>query len=194
MAALRTRVTLSRSSSELPIENADLKPMSSEAGTAGKTNLPREPLILFEKAPRTLRRRELSAFAELVSLQVAEGRRFCCLLTGDETLCRLNSDFRGKQEATDVLSFPSPAPDGGLGDIAISVDRAREQAVSHGHELIAELQVLLLHGVLHLLGHDHETDRGKMRRLETKWRTKFGLPTGLIERASAATPARGRKQ
>lgn len=167
--------------------------MSSEAGTAGKTNLPREPLILFEKAPRTLRRRELTAFAELVSLQVAGGRRFCCLLTGDETLCRLNSEFRAKQEPTDVLSFPSPTPDGGLGDIAISVDRAQEQAASHGHPLSAEVQVLLLHGVLHLLGHDHDADRGKMRRLETKWRLQLGLPTGLIERASAASAPRGRR-
>lgn len=166
--------------------------MSSESGQAGIKNLPREPLILFEKAPKTLRRRELTAFAELVSTRVAGGQRFCCLLTGDETLQRLNREFRAKDEPTDVLSFPSPSPDGGLGDIAISADRAREQAASHGHALIAELQVLLLHGVLHLLGHDHEADRGKMRRLETKWRKQLGLPTGLIERASKPATPQGR--
>ncbi len=156
-------------------------------------NLPREPLILFEKAPRTLRRRELTAFAELVSARIAQGRRFCCLLTGDETLRRLNRDFRAKDEPTDVLSFPSPSPGGGMGDIAISVDRAREQADAFGHELCAELQVLLLHGVLHLLGHDHETDRGTMRRLETKWRRQLGLPTGLIERAAKPAATQGRR-
>jgi len=166
--------------------------MSSESGHAGANDLPREPLILFEKAPGTLRRRELTAFAELISERVADGRRFCCLLTGDETLQRLNREFRGKDAPTDVLSFPSPSPGGGLGDIAISVDRAREQAGSYGHALMAELQVLLLHGVLHLLGHDHETDRGKMRRLETKWRKEFGLPTGLIERAGKPAAAQGR--
>jgi probable rRNA maturation factor len=92
-----------------------------------------------------------------------------------------------------VLSFPSPSPDGGLGDIAISADRAREQAESCGHALIVEVEVLLLHGVLHLLGHDHETDHGKMRRLETKWRKELGLPTGLIERAGKPVASQGRK-
>ncbi len=167
--------------------------MSSESSQAGINNLPSEPLILFEKAPGTLRRRELTAFAELVSARVAQGRRFCCLLTDDETLRRLNREFRAKDEPTDVLSFPAPSPDGGLGDIAVSVDRAREQAAAYGHELSAELRILLLHGVLHLLGHDHETDRGTMRRLETKWRKQLGLPTGLIERAGKPATAQGRR-
>ena len=150
-------------------------------------------MVLFEKSPRTLRRRELTAFAELVSARVAQGRHFCCLLTGDETLHRLNRDFRGKDAPTDVLSFPSPSPDGGLGDIAISVDRAREQAAAYGHALDSELQILLLHGVLHLLGHDHEIDRGQMRRLETRWRKELGLPTGLIERAAKPAARHGSK-
>jgi probable rRNA maturation factor len=132
-----------------------------------------------------VKRRELSAYAEQVSERVAAGRRFCCLLTDDETLRRLNLEFRGKDEPTDVLSFPSESPVGSLGDIAISVDRAREQAAGYGHEIGTELRVLLLHGVLHLLGYDHETDHGAMRRLETKWRKQLDLPTGLIERASA---------
>jgi probable rRNA maturation factor len=167
--------------------------MSSESGSTGAKNLPHEPLILFEKAPKTLRRRELTAFAELVSARVADGRRFCCLLTGDETLQRLNREFRAKDVPTDVLSFPSPSPDGGLGDIAISVDRALEQAASYGHALIVEVEVLLLHGVLHLLGHDHEADHGQMRRLETKWRKELGLPTGLIERAGKPAASQGRR-
>lgn len=166
--------------------------MSSESDAAGNNNLSREPLILFDKAPRTLRRREFTAFAERVCAEVAAGRRFCCMLSSDETLKRLNREFRSKDEPTDVLSFPSPSPDGGMGDIAISVERAREQAQAHGHDLFAELQILLLHGVLHLLGHDHETDGGKMRRLETKWRQRLELPNGLIERASSSNRGHGR--
>ena len=167
--------------------------MASEPGATGTNNPSREPLILFEKAPRGLLRRPLTAFAELVSERVAGGRRFCCLLTSDDKLRRLNREFRAFDEPTDVLSFPSASPAGALGDLAISIDRAKEQADSYGHALGAEVQILLLHGVLHLLGHDHEIDRGKMRRLETKWRTEFGLPTGLIERAGKPISPRGRQ-
>ncbi len=166
--------------------------MSSEPGGARPDDLARQPLILFEKAPRVLSRRPLTAFAELVSERVAGGRRFCCLLTSDTELQRMNREFRSIDAPTDVLSFPLASPDGELGDIAISVDRARAQAESYGHALSAEVQILLLHGVLHLLGHDHEIDRGKMRRLETKWRKEFGLSTGLIERAATPAARRGR--
>jgi probable rRNA maturation factor len=81
------------------------------------------------------------------------------------------------------LSFPEPGPDGFLGEIAISVDRAREQARAHDHGWEQEVEVLILHGLLHLLGMDHETDRGRMARAETRWRKKLGLPGGLIARA-----------
>jgi probable rRNA maturation factor len=168
--------------------------MSSESGAAATTDLSHHPLILFEKAPRGLSRRPLTAFAEFVSVRVAGGRRFCCLLTGDDELRRLNREFRGKDEPTDVLSFPSASPAGDLGDIAISVDRAQDQANSYGHELSSEVKILLLHGVVHLLGYDHETDRGKMRRLETRWRKELGLPTGLIERAGKRAEPQGRRQ
>jgi len=167
--------------------------MASEPGAAGTNDLSRDPLILFEKVPRSLLRRPLTAFAELVSERVAGGRRFCCLLTGDDELRRLNREFRALDESTDVLSFPSPSPAGELGDLAISIDRAQEQADAYGHGLGSEVQILLLHGVLHLLGHDHETDHGKMRRMETRWRKEFGLPTGLIERAGQPSASRGRR-
>ena len=167
--------------------------MSSESGAAGTNDLSRQPLIIFEKAPRALARRPLTAFAELVSERVAGGSRFCCLLTGDAELRRLNHQFRAVDDPTDVLSFPCASPGGELGDIAISIDRARDQAHSYGHDLNAEVRVLLLHGVLHLLGHDHETDRGKMRRLETRWRKELGLPTGLIERAVKPAGPQGRR-
>lgn len=101
------------------------------------------------------------------------------------TLRRLNREFLQKNYATDVLSFPSGLEKGSLGDIAISVLRAAEQAKEFGHSLAIELRVLMLHGVLHLCGFDHENDRGEMRRVEMRWRRAFGLPNGLIERTHA---------
>ena len=74
---------------------------------------------------------------------------------------------------------------GTLGDLAISYDRAREQARELGHRTEDELRVLLLHGVLHLIGLDHERDAGRMARIEKRWRKCFGLPAGLIERVRA---------
>ena len=120
------------------------------------------------------------------------------LLTTDETIRDLNRRFRGKDEATDVLSFPSTNPAAGpekiAGDVAISVETARKQATEHGHALGVELRVLILHGLLHLAGYDHETDAGKMERRERQLRAKLGLPQGLIERVSAGrTKTRGRK-
>lgn len=111
---------------------------------------------------------------ELVK-RVARGRAVTCLITTDAELRRLNRQFRGRNYATDVLSFP---PD----EMAISLDRAAAQAKELGHSLDDELRILILHGVLHLCGMDHETDSGRMRRAETRWRKRFGLPVGLIER------------
>jgi probable rRNA maturation factor len=84
-----------------------------------------------------------------------------------------------------VLSFPEPGPDDFLGELAISVERAREQARLLGHTIEEETKILMLHGVLHLLGMDHEKDRGRMARAETRQRKKLGLPAGLIERVRA---------
>ncbi len=141
-----------------------------------------DPLI-FRKVPRALRRRALREFARELSRSVAEGRTFCCLLTDDRELHRLNREFLRKDYPADVLSFREPGPDGFLGEIAISMDRAREQARVYGHRWEQEIQVLMLHGLLHLLGMDHHTDRGRMARAETRWRKKLGLPAGLISRA-----------
>jgi probable rRNA maturation factor len=142
-----------------------------------------EPLVLYEVRTPGLKRRELEAFARALRDETAGGRSFCCLVTGDEALRRMNREFLGKDYATDVLSFPSGDEAGALGDIAISWRRAQEQGAAEGHDAATELRVLLLHGVLHLLGYDHETDRGRMKRAEVKWRTHFSLPGGLIERA-----------
>jgi probable rRNA maturation factor len=149
-----------------------------------------EPWIVYEHRARELRRRELNAWTAELARQVAGGRRFTCLITDDAALRRMNRDFRGQDTTTDVLSFPAaPAgepPGDELGDIAISLERARAQARERGHDTATEVRVLLLHGVLHLLGYDHETDHGAMRRLETRWRRRLALPAGLIERGGGA--------
>jgi len=129
-----------------------------------------------------LPRRDTRAFAKRLESEVAGGRRFCCLITNDEELRRLNRQFRKKDYATDVLSFPAHEGDGALGDIAISFDRVKQQAAERHHALSKEIGVLMLHGILHLMGMDHETDRGQMARAERKWRASLGLPAGLIER------------
>jgi probable rRNA maturation factor len=126
--------------------------------------------------------RSLQTFARKLEREVAHGGRFDCLVTGDAELRRLNAQFRGKNYATDVLSFPGGG--GHLGDLAISAMRARAQAREFGHGTEDEIRILMLHGVLHLLGMDHETDHGCMARAERRWRREFGLPDGLIERAS----------
>ena len=99
---------------------------------------------------------------------------------------RLNRQFRQKDKPTDVLSFPSDQPqkfpEKHAGDLAISIEIARQNAQRLGHSLQDEIKVLMLHGVLHLAGYDHESDDGKMARVEDRLRRKLGLPTALIFR------------
>lgn len=106
------------------------------------------------------------------------------LLTGNAEMRRLNREFRGKDQATDVLSFPDSAKAAG-GELAVCAPMAASQARLLGHSASQEVQVLILHGLLHLAGYDHERDHGRMARQETKLRRALGLPVGLIERASA---------
>jgi len=100
------------------------------------------------------------------------------LLTGDRKMRDLNRRFRRKDKTTDVLSFPSMNG----GDIAISVPIAKASARGLGHELADEIKILILHGALHLKGHDHETDNGTMARAELRLRKKQKLPIALTER------------
>jgi probable rRNA maturation factor len=99
----------------------------------------------------------------------------------DPRVRTLNRQYRRKDTPTDVLSFPSDER-GYLGDVVIAAGVARRQAAEAGHSLQTELRVLALHGLLHLLGYDHERDEGQMRRLERRLRRKGGLVEGLIER------------
>ena len=109
------------------------------------------------------------------------------LLTTDAAIRKFNRQFRGKDKATDVLSFPAEGigAEEIAGDLAISIPTALKQAVEQGHSLATEIKVLILHGLLHLAGYDHETDTGKMARRERLLRARLNLPQGLIERATA---------
>jgi probable rRNA maturation factor len=109
-------------------------------------------------------------------------------ITTDRGIRRLNRTWRALDTATDVLSFPAgdnPGPVRHLGDLVISRETAARQARHEGHPLSTELRVLALHGLLHLLGYDHEHDSGRMARIERRLRRQGGLPAGLIERGPA---------
>ena len=95
------------------------------------------------------------------------------VLAGDRLLRRLNRQYRGKDRPTDVLSFPGEGGEAGLGDVVISVETAERNARGLGRTLPQELDVLALHGFLHVLGHDHETDDGTMDRLERRLRRRL---------------------
>ncbi|HEX6852584.1 MAG TPA: rRNA maturation RNase YbeY [Candidatus Polarisedimenticolaceae bacterium] len=108
----------------------------------------------------------------------AAGSTLGVALVSDVAMRRFNREYRGKDRTTDVLSFPD-GDDGHLGDVVISVPQAARQARERGHVLSRELRVLLVHGWLHLLGHDHETDDGTMMRLQRR------LVRRLVDRAGA---------
>jgi probable rRNA maturation factor len=139
--------------------------------------------VLFRHPSRRVRRRALREFWNEVAQRAARGRAGACVISTDTELRELNRKFRKKDYATDVLSFPGIG--GEAGEIAISLDRAAEQAQEHKHSLEEELRILMLHGALHLAGMDHETDRGEMARAESRWRRRLGLPPGLTERVRA---------
>jgi probable rRNA maturation factor len=153
--------------------------------------------ILFRRPVADVRPRALQSYARKLQEQVAKGRAFECLITGDAELRKLNREFRGKDEPTDVLSFLSGAgllayagpaqarKHAPLGSIAISRARAQAQARAFRHSTETEIRILMLHGLLHLLGYDHETDAGRMARAEKRWRAQLGLPNGLIERVQS---------
>ena len=146
--------------------------------------------------PRSaLPKRELSRFLAQACERAGVAGEVTVLLTTDERMRELNRTFRRKDKPTDVLSFP-PAPaafagDSSGGDLAISLETALRQSQSLGHSLLVEVKILLLHGLLHLSGMDHEQDTGQMARREARLRREFELPAGLIQRSVRAAPARG---
>jgi probable rRNA maturation factor len=131
--------------------------------------------IVARQRGRRVTAARLAVFAERLARKAPRGRAtgITIVLTGDATMRRLNRDFRGKDRATDVLSFPSGGdelPDGTrpLGEIVISVAQAARQAREARHSLARELRILVIHGYLHLLGYDHEVDDGTMMRLQAR--------------------------
>jgi probable rRNA maturation factor len=151
-------------------------------------------MIVNRQRSVRLERRPLEIFLGRVrkELGLAKAEVTVCLVS-DAEMARLNEKFRGKKGTTDVLSFPSegkwPLANNArgkrvasgerraryLGDIAIAPLTARRYAKKNARSLRDEMRVLTLHGVLHLLGYDHETDRGQMDRMEMKMRKRFGL-------------------
>ncbi len=106
------------------------------------------------------------------------------ILTTDEEIARVNASYRGVERPTDVLSFPlEQMPHAPLGTVMISVDRAEAKARELGHTPQEEITLLLIHGMLHLLGYDHERDNGEMREKERTLISTYGLPESLIERS-----------
>ena len=133
-------------------------------------------------APST---RGLGAWLQRAAPAVARGDVSIAVVS-DRRMRALNRQFRGRDVATDVLSFPATQMPGGssfLGDIVIASGVANRQARDAGHPVGTELKVLALHGLLHLMGYDHDTDEGKMARTEARLRKQAGLREGLIERS-----------
>jgi probable rRNA maturation factor len=129
---------------------------------------------------RALRVAGLGRWLSALAPAVARGA-VAIALVDDGRVRRLNRTYRGIDRATDVLSFPN-GTGGALGDIVIATGVARRQAAAIGHSYQIEVRTLALHGLLHLLGYDHERDAGEMRRVEERLRRRGGLTRGLIAR------------
>ncbi len=136
-----------------------------------------------ERPSEKISQRELSRFTARARRTVGLRDEVSVRITSSRELQELNRRFRRKNKPTDVLSFPSLMGSGG--DIAISQEIAADNARALNHSLTTELKILILHGLLHLAGYDHESDNGKMTARESQLRKELGLPLGLIERTEA---------
>jgi probable rRNA maturation factor len=145
-------------------------------------------MVILEKKVDGAAATELNRFVRRAQTLAGVRGEVDVLITGNRRVQELNRRFRRKNKPTDVLSFPRIEG----GDIAISAEIARENACRYGHRAVDELKVLVLHGMLHLAGYDHELDNGRMAAREARLRARLKLPTALIERAkvSGATAKR----
>jgi probable rRNA maturation factor len=146
-------------------------------------------LVIFDKKIVGLGEQTLGRFVLRARKAAGLRRTVNVLITGSGEMRRLNSRFRNKNKATDILSFPAQSHVRGkaqlAGEIAISADIAVQNAARLGHSAALEIKVLVLHGILHLAGFDHERDNGEMARKEAKLRQELNLPVALIERNSS---------
>lgn len=152
-------------------------------------------MVLLEKKIAGLSVRSLDRFLLRARRAVGVKGRLNVLVTGNAAMRRMNSEFRGKNTPTDVLSFPAGigasrvTPKSRIaGEIAISAEIARDNAARFGHAAAEEIKLLTLHGILHLAGYDHERDNGRMARKEAKLRRQFRLPDSLTERGQPHLP------
>jgi probable rRNA maturation factor len=152
-------------------------------------------LVIFRKRIAGLNPSTLERFVLRARKSIRLRHTVNVLVTNSHELRSLNRQFRGADKPTDVLSFPAP-PAGQheakrlAGEVAISVDIARENADRLGHSVADEVKILALHGIMHLAGFDHEDDNGEMARAEKRLRKQLNLEIGLIERTPAAGPDR----
>lgn len=146
-------------------------------GSSGRASRHRLRVDVVARSPEAA---GLAAWIRRVAPARARGALTIALVP-DARVRALNLRYRRQDRPTDVLSFPAGVP-GHLGDVVIASGVARRQARDAGHRLRTELRVLALHGLLHLLGYDHERDGGRMARVEARLRRRGGLTSGLIER------------
>jgi probable rRNA maturation factor len=150
-------------------------------------------LITIEKSVDGAKESSLMRFAEKARKAVGLKGEVSILLTSNRQMRQLNRCFRGKDKPTDVISFPAihEVSRQMAGDLAISVDIATGNAKHFGHSTQEEICVLILHGLLHLAGYDHEKDKGEMARKEQRLRVTLGLPSTLIERTNSIARSGG---
>ena len=149
-------------------------------------------MVIFQKRVADLTELALGRFVSRARRAYGLKGGVNVLLTTSSEMKSLNRRFRKKDKTTDVLSFPA-APEIQkqlAGDIAISAEIATRNARLLGHSPSEEIKILVLHGILHLRGYDHECDNGEMQRREKRLRAKLRLPQGLIERSAGHTGAR----
>jgi probable rRNA maturation factor len=149
-----------------------------------------EPNIVHHGRGR-LSQKRLKDFVKRASRAARVQGGITVMLASNRKMKELNSQFRGKDQATDVLSFPAHASaEAYAGDIAIAIEIAERNARELKHSTASEVEILVLHGILHLAGYDHDRDNGEMEKKERTLRAKLGLPAGLIERSSGQRRSR----
>lgn len=170
-----------------------LNTRKSRSATVPRASKSVQPALRSQRVPSA---RILARFLAAAQQAVRLRGQVTVLLTTDAAIRKLNRRFRGIDKPTDVLSFPAGDEFAGhiAGDLAISIPTAMRQAHAQGHALSIEVKVLILHGLLHLAGYDHESDNGQMARRERILRGRLDLPQGLIERVTGLPVAAARSR